>query len=736
MPISGTITTATPGATVLTIGDASHLAGAARLTQFSLTTFATIAELVGDSTVTAGLAAGTVVRILEHGGFQVKVVTAAPIHHTSAAGTTFRVDAPFFGRPEFYGAAADNITSDAAAFQKADAAQVAGTCGPIYLAPGKTYYCPAATYKPTGLYFGQGYVRFGNETPFTDADTYQASNAPAPIYGPLHNNDRRGRNVYLGGRVFAGIAPADDNFNTGVGDGAGEELTAATRTTFVGGWAGRFADEANYCEAFGASAGQYLFGNRVTLLGNNAGKWLGSRDPAAQLHDFWDVGVQDDPTDDDPEVWGNKGFETLLPNVRALYLDGTVATVYENPGTPVGDEIVTFGNVKSSLLASTTDQVAGIVAIGRDSAIHALKALSVTAVGYKSAAQGLELTRVTALGRSAGEKALWHTDGVFVGNNTAIRAIVTNQTVVVGSKALESAYSVEDSALVGFKAGNAAGVAVLANNTTFNVIKATVMGSQAAATATTLVNCIALGYRAADTAADLTNKLFIGSGQSSVTTPTIGGDIDNRQVTINRPISSTSNAKLHVNQGTSSGVNANSAASIAVFEADAAGGITILTPNNVNGNLAFGDPDDSNVGRIQYAHSGDTMTFATGNGNRAVISATGLAVTGVITSTGAMTASGLLTAGASLSVTGTITASGAVTASGLLTASAGVAATGTVTATTGYGNGTVTWTTGNGTPEGVVTANVGALFSRLDGGATTTLYVKTSGTGNTGWTAK
>lgn len=43
---------------------------------------------------------------------------------------------------------------------------------------------------------------------------------------------------------------------------------------------------------------------------------------------------------------------------------------------------------------------------------------------------------------------------------------------------------------------------------------------------------------------------------------------------------------------------------------------------------------------------------------------------------------------------------------------------------------------GYGTPEGVVTAPVGAIAIRLDGGASTTLYVKTSGTGNTGWTAK
>lgn len=43
---------------------------------------------------------------------------------------------------------------------------------------------------------------------------------------------------------------------------------------------------------------------------------------------------------------------------------------------------------------------------------------------------------------------------------------------------------------------------------------------------------------------------------------------------------------------------------------------------------------------------------------------------------------------------------------------------------------------GTGTPEGVVTAPVGSLYLRLDGGASTTLYVKQSGTGTTGWTAK
>lgn len=43
---------------------------------------------------------------------------------------------------------------------------------------------------------------------------------------------------------------------------------------------------------------------------------------------------------------------------------------------------------------------------------------------------------------------------------------------------------------------------------------------------------------------------------------------------------------------------------------------------------------------------------------------------------------------------------------------------------------------GVGSPESYVAAPVGTLYVRSDGGAGTTLYVKESGTGNTGWIAK
>ncbi|NHE81857.1 hypothetical protein G9400_19795 [Klebsiella michiganensis] len=43
---------------------------------------------------------------------------------------------------------------------------------------------------------------------------------------------------------------------------------------------------------------------------------------------------------------------------------------------------------------------------------------------------------------------------------------------------------------------------------------------------------------------------------------------------------------------------------------------------------------------------------------------------------------------------------------------------------------------GNGSPEGSVTAGVGSTYRRLDGGASSSFYVKETGTGNTGWIAK
>jgi hypothetical protein len=43
------------------------------------------------------------------------------------------------------------------------------------------------------------------------------------------------------------------------------------------------------------------------------------------------------------------------------------------------------------------------------------------------------------------------------------------------------------------------------------------------------------------------------------------------------------------------------------------------------------------------------------------------------------------------------------------------------------------WRAGAGSPEGVVAAPIGSLYSRTDGGADTAVYRKETGSGNTGW---
>ncbi len=52
-----------------------------------------------------------------------------------------------------------------------------------------------------------------------------------------------------------------------------------------------------------------------------------------------------------------------------------------------------------------------------------------------------------------------------------------------------------------------------------------------------------------------------------------------------------------------------------------------------------------------------------------------------------------------------------------------------------YGTGGSLLITGNGAPEGTITAPVGSVFLRGDGGVSSSVYIKEAGSGNTGWTA-
>ena len=60
-----------------------------------------------------------------------------------------------------------------------------------------------------------------------------------------------------------------------------------------------------------------------------------------------------------------------------------------------------------------------------------------------------------------------------------------------------------------------------------------------------------------------------------------------------------------------------------VIENDGAAGLSVLTPNNVIGYMAFGDPEDSFTAGIEYSHSTDKMTFQVNNSDSVVIDGVG-----------------------------------------------------------------------------------------------------------------
>jgi len=83
-----------------------------------------------------------------------------------------------------------------------------------------------------------------------------------------------------------------------------------------------------------------------------------------------------------------------------------------------------------------------------------------------------------------------------------------------------------------------------------------------------------------------------------------------------------SSDKLSVSEG-SSGATANSNADGVVVENNSKTGISILTPNNSEGLIFFGDPEDNNIGRISYNHTSNAMSLVTNNNTRLNIASNG-----------------------------------------------------------------------------------------------------------------
>ena len=82
--------------------------------------------------------------------------------------------------------------------------------------------------------------------------------------------------------------------------------------------------------------------------------------------------------------------------------------------------------------------------------------------------------------------------------------------------------------------------------------------------------------------------------------------------------------KLHVKSGDSGGTVYNAGYNPIVIETPSHGGLQILTPNNRNGLIYFGDNNNAVSGRIEYEHANDAMIFVTAGTERMRISSGGI----------------------------------------------------------------------------------------------------------------
>ncbi len=524
-----------------------------------------------------------------------------------------------------FGAAGDGTTDDSAAFQAAELA--AGSTAYIYLPEG-VYSCPETTYVPVKSYFGPGYVKFGGDGTYTDTLTYRAPQGGGPIYNPLFNDNKRGLVTIYGSGAGAAIDPSlgSNKLSTFVGDRAGNITSEALRSTAVGGWAMRFADEPKYFDAFGTSAMQYSrTGNRNFGLGNNAAKWLGTNDPVGDDHDFWKLSGTD--------VWTNKDFESVYPNVRND-LDGSTASTYS--GSPrTAANLTAFGDVAPSLIPADDTACENNGALGRDALIHGLTVTGCLALGYKSLAQMIDGEKTVAVGRSSGELGLWHEQDVFIGSSSGYRAIATTDNVFMGFNAGVSAASAARNVAIGSEVLEDAYDAELdtthqlTSKTDYKMVGNTAIGQRAGANLKEATGNILLGTKAgqdigsAETR-DATAILAIQNADYNSAVPIISGNLVNGRVGVNvhhdlaagTLDAAALSSQLTVVEGsiTAAPNNANSAArGILVHRTGAATGITISTDNDQNGNLFFADTDDNNVGGMQYDHTSDKLNFRVGD---------------------------------------------------------------------------------------------------------------------------
>ena len=79
----------------------------------------------------------------------------------------------------------------------------------------------------------------------------------------------------------------------------------------------------------------------------------------------------------------------------------------------------------------------------------------------------------------------------------------------------------------------------------------------------------------------------------------------------------------HIGIGTTSPTTFNANADDLVINKSGNAGITISTPNDAVGRIAFGDPEDNNIGEVRYHHSDNHLEFNVNAGEKLRIASSG-----------------------------------------------------------------------------------------------------------------
>lgn len=153
-----------------------------------------------------------------------------------------------------------------------------------------------------------------------------------------------------------------------------------------------------------------------------------------------------------------------------------------------------------------------------------------------------------------------------------------------------------------------------------------------------------------------------------------------------------------------------------------AGAFDALSPMTTSGDIIYGGTSGTGT-RLPKGTDGQVLTLASG-----------LPSWTTVTGTGTVTTSGSPSSGQAAEFTGSTVITGvAVSGTGSYAKVGSPTFTTQITSPKNVFTTSVFDTFGSGTPEGAITANIGSVFRRTDGSTGTTLYVKESGTGNTGW---